>query len=424
MKLKLLLCWIFLLTIFSCKKQNSFKELTVSKSISSKQPAYPNKQAEIFATTAKSNDKKAASYSFLYDFGSYNATTGTTHVRLYISNGQHYRSCTFHLYRTTNQYIARVGSGDTDYEADLMLPVGDFYFDVISKYPQVQADSKAFTVKQKPADPPNGKLNLYRYYNSQTGRHYYSTNWNNIGSNGDNYEFEKIQGVIYANPGTDLVPLYEYYNLTDNDHWYTTNSSGYPGYTMSGIIGYLPTFQTTEATLQLNEYYGSNTGHIYTSPPEYLNNPDITLNTNVGYIIPYTEPITPQPIYLFYNSQTTDHFTSPDINAVNGYSGWSYNGSEFRAYLTQVSGTVPVYEFYSVGDHFNSTNSNATAGYSGWTNNGMKFYVYTTQVTGTIPIYLYYDITGGDHYITSNPNIANTYAGWRYDGIAFYAFSM
>lgn len=132
------------------------------------------------------------------------------------------------------------------------------------------------------------------------------------------------------------------------------------------------------------------------------------------------------PVYQFYNSGSGgNHYTSGDINAVNGYPGWRFDGVDFMAYLGFAPGTVPVYLFYGAGfDHFTTADINATNGANGWSYYGIQFYAYKTQVPGTIPIYLYYNnnAKGGDHFTTANPNIASQFPGWVKYGIAFYAY--
>ena len=131
------------------------------------------------------------------------------------------------------------------------------------------------------------------------------------------------------------------------------------------------------------------------------------------------------PIYMFYYAAAGgDHFTTGDPNATVGYPGWQSGGIDFRAFLGQAPGTVPVYVFYNnpASDHFTTADPNATNGYANWQSDGIVFYAYKTQVPGTVPIYLYYNTQGADHYTTSNPNIASQYPGWSNYGVIFYAF--
>ena len=129
--------------------------------------------------------------------------------------------------------------------------------------------------------------------------------------------------------------------------------------------------------------------------------------------------LTPDPTYMYFNAGQGDHFTTPVM--ANYGIGWQYYDNEFNAYLSPVTGAMPVYEFYDTyyHNHYNSTNPNAVAGYPNWINHGITYYAYTTQVPGTIPIYLYYNPQTHDHYVTP---IASGFSGWQNYGIAFYAF--
>lgn len=131
------------------------------------------------------------------------------------------------------------------------------------------------------------------------------------------------------------------------------------------------------------------------------------------------------PVYQFYYAGSGgDHYTSGDPNAIAGYSGWRSDGVDFRAFLGQAPGTVPVYYFYSGpgSDHFTTADRNATNGFANWQYYGIQFYAYPTQVPGTIPIYLYWNSSGGDHFTTANPTISSQYPGWVSYGVVFYAF--
>ncbi len=426
MKHKLLIIALLAFVFFSCKKtQDLSSGKDVKKSEASTKPPFPNKDAETFATENLSSTKKTLNQVIFMDveFGNYNDVTGTTHVKLNADNGGYIGTQLYALYTPDNTLIKSFGYHSCPWESDMILPIGTYVFVIGDNISNPTYGSKPFTVAAKPPTPPNGLLNLYRYYNPVFNRHFYSTNWADIGSNGDGYQFEKVQGYLYANPGSDRVPLYEYYNNSTNDHWYTTNSTGWPGYVSIGIIGYIPTYQTSDATLALDEYYGNNTGHVYTSPGEDMSS--YTFSCVVGYLIPYYVPPVPQAIYQFYSPSGKDHFASPDASIASTYAGWTSLGIDFKAYLIPMSGTSPVYEFYnSQGqDHYTSINPNAVNGYAGWVNNGVKFYAYTnSNVPGTIPIYLFIDGANLDHYLTSNPNATNGYSGWISEGVVFYAF--
>ena len=94
----------------------------------------------------------------------------------------------------------------------------------------------------------------------------------------------------------------------------------------------------------------------------------------------------------------------------------------FKAYLTNASGTVPVYEFYntSTGDHYDSINPNEVNGLANWVNDGIKYYAYSTNVSGSIPVYSFYNSSKTDHYLTPDINAVNGSSGWVNEGVKFY----
>ena len=132
------------------------------------------------------------------------------------------------------------------------------------------------------------------------------------------------------------------------------------------------------------------------------------------------------PIYQFYNGKNGgNHYASPDINATNGNTGgWGLMGVDFKAFTSQVEGTVPVYLFYNNPsfDHFVTADRSSVNGFNDWQFYGTIFYAYPTQVPGTVPIYVYYNAGGKNHYTTSEPNITSQFPGWTKFGVSFYAF--
>jgi hypothetical protein len=130
-----------------------------------------------------------------------------------------------------------------------------------------------------------------------------------------------------------------------------------------------------------------------------------------------------QPISQFYSPGQVDHFTTSNRNATNPYGGWEYRGADFKAFLTQVSGSVPVYNFYQADDlnHFLTPDINATNGFQGWQFQHIEFYAFPTQQPGTIPVYLFYNASLTDHYVSANPNATGQYPGWENRGVTFYA---
>jgi hypothetical protein len=115
----------------------------------------------------------------------------------------------------------------------------------------------------QPQPSPGSAGALYRYFGN--GEHFYTTNWNELGSGRGGYAYEGIQGYIYTNQQPGTVPLYRYFG--NGEHFYTTNwnelGGGRGGYAYEGIQGYVnPTQQP--GTVPLYRYFG-NGDHFYTT---------------------------------------------------------------------------------------------------------------------------------------------------------------
>lgn len=127
----------------------------------------------------------------------------------------------------------------------------------------------------------------------------------------------------------------------------------------------------------------------------------------------------PIAIHVYHSSSGKDHYLTT-YKELEGQSWWTYIGVHFYAYNTQVSGTVPVYEFTrdDIHDHCYSTNPNYAIPY-GFTRTGIKFYAYPSQVAGSIPVYEFYNSADTDHAYATGSNYASGPA-WVINGMPFY----
>jgi C1A family cysteine protease len=64
---------------------------------------------------------------------------------------------------------------------------------------------------------------LYRYMNAEIGDHFYTTDWNELGTGNYGWNFESIQCYIHTVAAPGRVPLYRYMNAEIGDHFYTTD---------------------------------------------------------------------------------------------------------------------------------------------------------------------------------------------------------
>ncbi|NGM71693.1 MAC/perforin domain-containing protein [Sphingobacterium sp. SGL-16] len=115
---------------------------------------------------------------------------------------------------------------------------------------------------------------------------------------------------------------------------------------------------------------------------------------------------------------------------VNDLNYWRYEGSGFKAFKTQIPGTVPVkvYASHLRSSHYFTTgvlnSTNTDMNFWKWQDEGVSFYAYSSQIPGTIPIYEHYSPSGTDHYYNPQSNKGlnnNTY--WKdIKGPVFYAY--
>jgi hypothetical protein len=120
-----------------------------------------------------------------------------------------------------------------------------------------------------PPTPATQRLPLYRYWNPGIADHFYTTNWNELGSGRYGWGYEGIQCYVFGQPQTGAVPLYRYWNPSNGDHFYTTNwaelGSGRYGWGYEGVQCYVYP-QARTGTVPLYRYWNpAAADHFYTT---------------------------------------------------------------------------------------------------------------------------------------------------------------
>jgi subtilisin family serine protease len=123
---------------------------------------------------------------------------------------------------------------------------------------------------------PAGTVPLYRYFSLGATDHFYTTDWNELGSGRLGYEFDWVQCRIFSQQQSGRTALYRYYNATTGDHFYTTNYSelggGAQGYNFEWVQGYVYSTQQP-GTVPLYRYWNPITyDHLYTTNWNELGN--------------------------------------------------------------------------------------------------------------------------------------------------------
>ncbi|CAF1602031.1 unnamed protein product [Adineta ricciae] len=115
-------------------------------------------------------------------------------------------------------------------------------------------DGAVGNIYDTPGPDPSLTVPLYRYVNIHNSRHFYTTNWQEIGTNtvgaavGD-WKHEGIAGYIYSTSQPNTRPFYRYYEQSNGAHFYTSDpneigtttpgTAGKYGYVLEGIVGYV-----------------------------------------------------------------------------------------------------------------------------------------------------------------------------------------
>jgi hypothetical protein len=92
-------------------------------------------------------------------------------------------------------------------------------------------------------DRDRGILPLLRYFNPQVGDHYYTTRYGELRDGDKGYMLEHPEGYVSRFRINGTVPFLEFFNPHSGDHFYTINrgevGNGYDGYVFSRVVGYV-----------------------------------------------------------------------------------------------------------------------------------------------------------------------------------------
>ncbi len=146
-------------------------------------------------------------------------------------------------------------------------------------------------------------------------------------------------------------------------------------------------------------------------------------------------------VYRFWSDVNRTHFftisESEKNYIINNYPSyeWRYEGVAFKAFKSNIGGTMPVHRFWSntYRRHFytiseEEKNFVITQWPHIWKYEGIAWYAYPNQIPGTVPVYRFWSDTNKAHFYTISEEeknyIIRTYPPheWRYEGIAWYVF--
>ncbi len=143
------------------------------------------------------------------------------------------------------------------------------------------------------------------------------------------------------------------------------------------------------------------------------------------------------PVVRFYNERTGTHFYTIDNaerdQVLRLYPWFDYEGVQFYAYKTPVSGSQPVYRFFntSTGTHFYTIvpeeKDYVLQHYPVFAFEGPVYYAMGTPMAGSEDLYRFFNTRTGAHfYTTSAPERDHVKATWpwfTFEGVAYQVFA-
>lgn len=149
-------------------------------------------------------------------------------------------------------------------------------------------------------------------------------------------------------------------------------------------------------------------------------------------------PPVSQPVYRFWSPVYHGHFFTMSVaerdHIIATYPNvWSYEGERYKAFSTQVPGSVPLYRFWSpvFNGHFFTTDeaekNSVIARYPNvWSFEGVAYYVYPVNSTAanTVTVARFWSETYKHHFYTADAaerDATKRYpaATWNYEGDNF-----
>jgi len=143
------------------------------------------------------------------------------------------------------------------------------------------------------------------------------------------------------------------------------------------------------------------------------------------------------PVVRFYNERTGTHFYTIDDaerdQVLRLYPWFDYEGVQFYAYKTQVTGSQPVYRFFnsSTGTHFYTIvpdeRDYVLLHFPVFAYEGPVYYAMNKSMAGSEDLYRFFNTRTGAHfYTTSGPERDHVKATWpwfTFEGVAYQVFA-
>jgi Repeat of unknown function (DUF5648) len=132
-------------------------------------------------------------------------------------------------------------------------------------------------------------LSVYQYFNATLDRHFYTTNFNELGNGAQGFTYYGVMGWLEPNGNPSNTTgiydraAYRFYNSSTGAHYYTMRGTVYPsGFHLESIMGYTPSILLLHPA-PVYEYYNSGTKDYYYTTTESAGS-GYTLNGIAFYV--------------------------------------------------------------------------------------------------------------------------------------------
>ncbi|MDN3669274.1 M57 family metalloprotease [Echinicola jeungdonensis] len=140
-----------------------------------------------------------------------------------------------------------------------------------------------------------------------------------------------------------------------------------------------------------------------------------------------------KPFYVYRRLTNKGYYWTNDWSEYGNYTyesststGYEYIGYNGFIYDTQISGTVPIYLYYSPGSdwYYKSKDPTIDTAFPGWNKIKIIGYAFASGGTGRQPVYEFYNPSKGFFFTLNSDNNLTSGPNWSNSGVAFYVNSI
>ena len=297
----------------------------------------------------------------------------------------------------------------------------------------------ANTAPTTPVASSTTMSSVYRFYNPNSGEHFYTTNQNEV-TTGQGWRNEGTGFLMLKDYIASSTPIYRCYIPSNNLHFISNDfNCEATGITNEGTYGYLYSSQLP-GTLPVYRCYNTTSGdHLITANSSECSDNNYVTEGIMGYTPSGTDTSAPPSCSLsvssssvMVGSSTTLTWTSSGATSAEWLS-FRYKDTVFNvpSGTPAASGTIQYTPSSSIQIPLPGTiyaqlkvyGSNGTNAYctTPFTLTGANTYTPPAVVvaTTTTNVYRFYNPNSGEHFFSLNQSEVNTGQGWQKEGIGF-----